>query len=491
MRGFGVILILVLGCLLSASPMESWSEEPPAAPREFRAAWVATVENIDWPSKRGLSTADQKTEIDRILDVAADLNMNAIVLQVRTTADALYASELEPWSLYLTGTQGVAPAPYYDPLEYWVNAAHARGIELHAWFNPYRAQMKPGELADSHVSHTMPSSVIKYDRYLWMDPGNQQAAQHSLAVFNDVVRRYDIDGVHIDDYFYPYPVTQDGEKVPFPDDASWAQYQAGGGKLERDDWRRKNINDLIEQIYKTTHTIKPHVRFGISPFGIGRPGKAPGITGFDQYEELYADAALWLNEGWCDYFTPQLYWPIAQKAQSFPVLLDYWQSENTQSRYVWPGMYTSRVGDKNRGFEKQEIPDQIEVVRRRSEFPGHVHFSMKALLENREGLADTLKAGVYRSAALSPAMTWLDDSPPAAPKVKTEHTANGGRTLTLTPGDDEPVWLWGVWTRASDKWTFTTYPGPTPSIAVASSTTDWVVTAVDRCGNESSRVAGQ
>lgn len=491
MRACRLFFMLCLSGVLSALVVMSWADEPPAAPREFRAAWVATVENIDWPSKRGLSTADQQAEIERIVDVAADLNLNAIVLQVRTTADALYASELEPWSLYLTGKQGAPPNPYYDPLEYWVTAAHARGIELHAWFNPYRAQMKPGELADSHISHTMPESVKKYDRYLWMDPGSQASAQHSLAVFNDVVRRYDIDGVHIDDYFYPYPVTKDGVKVPFPDDDSWAKYQAGGGKLERDDWRRKNINDLIEQIYKTTHAIKPHVRFGISPFGIGRAGKAPGITGFDQYNELYADAALWLNEGWCDYFTPQLYWPIAQKPQSFPVLLDYWRSENRQSRYIWPGLFTSRVGDKNRAFEMQEIPAQIEVVRSRSDSPGHVHFSMKALLQNREGLADTLKAGVYRYDALSPAMTWLDGTPPAPPTVATERSANGGLTLKLTSGDSEPVWLWSIWARTSGNWTFKAYPGQTPSIELAASTTDWVVAAVDRCGNESSRVASQ
>ncbi len=490
MRACSMFFVLCFSSILTAAAANSWADEPPVAPREFRAAWVATVENIDWPSKRGLSTADQQAEIERILEVAADLNMNAIVLQVRTTADALYASELEPWSIYLTGKQGVAPKPYYDPLEYWVTAAHARGIELHAWFNPYRAQMNSGELADSHISHTMPESVKKYDRYLWMDPGSRQAAEHSLAVFNDVVRRYDVDGVHIDDYFYPYPVTKDGVKVPFPDDDSWARYQAGGGELERDDWRRQNINDLIEQIYQTTHAIKPHVRFGISPFGIGRAGKAPGITGFDQYEELYADAALWLNEGWCDYFTPQLYWPIAQKPQSFPVLLDYWRSENRQSRYIWPGMFTSRVGDKKRAFEMQEIPAQIEVIRSRSDSPGHVHFSMKALLKNREGLADALKAGVYRSDALSPAMTWLDDTPPAPPKVATEQSANGERTLKLSSGDDEPAWLWGVWVRTDGNWAFTTYPGQTTSIDLAASTSDWVVTAVDRCGNESSRVAG-
>lgn len=488
MRASIVLSWLAFSCLAPLA-QPTLADEPPATPREFRAAWVATVENIDWPSKPGLSTAEQQAEIDRILNVADSLNLNAIVLQVRTTADALYASELEPWSRYLTGTQGLAPQPFYDPLEYWVTAAHQRGIELHAWFNPYRAQMRSGELAANHVSRTMPESVKKYDRYLWLDPGSKQAAQHSLAVFNDVVRRYDIDGVHIDDYFYPYPVTKDDVKVPFPDDASWAEYQATGGKLQRDDWRRQNINQLIEQIYFTTHAIKPHVRFGISPFGIGRPGKAPDITGFDQYQELYADAALWLNEGWCDYFTPQLYWPIAQKPQSFPVLLDYWLSENKHDRAVWPGLFTSRVGNKQRRYSVQEIADQIEVVRSRGESPGHVHFSMKALLQNREGLADALKQGIYRTPAVSPAMVWLDDAPPLAPKVNAKPSADGSVTLEFTPGNDEPVWLWGIWTLTADNWSFDTLPGHTPSHTLPPSTTAWRVSAIDRCGNESPRTA--
>lgn len=491
MRFTLLFLILVSIFVLPFATDYSLADEPPSAPREFRAAWVATVENIDWPSKPGLSTAEQQAEIDRILEVAVSLNLNAIVLQVRTTADALYSSELEPWSFYLTGKQGVPPDPFYDPLEYWVSSAHARGIELHAWFNPYRAQMRQGELAASHVSHTMPESVKRYDRYLWLDPGSAQAAKHSLAVFNDVVRRYDIDGVHIDDYFYPYPVTKDGIKVPFPDDASWAEYQADGGELARDDWRRQNINNLIEQIYHTTHAIKPHVRFGISPFGIGRPGKSPGITGFDQYQELYADAALWLNQGWCDYFTPQLYWPIAPQPQSFPVLLDYWRSENTHDRYVWPGLFTSRVGSKTRPYTVQEIVDQIEVVRSRGDGPGHVHFSMKALLENREGLADTLKQGLYRSPALSPAMVWLDDTPPLPPSVDTERATDGGLTLALTPGDGEPAWLWGVWHQTADGWTFASRPAHTSSITLDPSTTAWRVSAVDRCGNESERIGNQ
>ncbi len=484
------ILIGILPWLADSSlTAEPPVAEPPTAPREFRAAWVATVENIDWPSQPGLSTAEQQAEIDSILEAANSLNLNAIVLQVRTTADAMYASELEPWSVYLTGKQGVPPSPYYDPLEYWTSAAHARGIELHAWFNPYRAQMRPGELAESHVSHTMPESVKKYDRYLWLDPGSAQAAKHSLAVFNDVVRRYDIDGIHIDDYFYPYPVTKDEIKLPFRDDASFAEYQTGGGELARDDWRRQNINKLIEQIYHTTHAIKPHVRFGISPFGIGRPGTAIGITGFDQYQELYADAGLWLKQGWCDYFTPQLYWPIAQQPQSFPVLLDYWRSENAHHRYVWPGLFTSRVGSKTRPYAAQEIVDQIEVVRSRDEAPGHVHFSMKALLKNREGLADTLQQGIYGSPALTPAMIWLDDTPPLPPKINVVQAADGSLTLDLTPANDEPVWLWAVWSQTADTWTFTTVPGHTSSFALPPSTTAWRVTAVDRCGNESARVA--
>lgn len=473
--------------LLISVLIPSWAlAQPPEAPREFRAAWVATVENIDWPSRKGLSTADQQRELIAILDKAVELKLNCLVVQIRTSTDALYQSELEPWSVYLTGTAGQAPDPFYDPLEMWVREGHARGIEIHAWFNPYRAQVGKYMAAETHVSKTQPGIVRQYGKYLWLDPGEPQSHQHSLAVFNDVVRRYDIDGIHIDDYFYPYPIKENEADVPFPDDSSWAAYLSGGGTLSRADWRRDNVNRLIRDIHTSTHQIKPWVRFGISPFGIGRPGKAPGITGFDQYEQLYADAALWLNEGWCDYFTPQLYWPISQTPQSFPVLLDYWKTENLQHRHVWPGLFTSRVGDQGRPFPPNEIPAQIEVTRGRSGQSGHVHFSMKALMQNREGLADQLRDGLYTTAALVPASSWLDTTPPAQPTAAI--SPSDPSELILSAGDDEPVWQFAVWSQKADmSWHFRVLPGHVRSLTIEPETRRIVMTAVDRCGNESSR----
>jgi uncharacterized lipoprotein YddW (UPF0748 family) len=506
---------------------------PPAAPREFRAAWVATVDNIDWPSKKGLPAAEQQKEIREILDRAVELKLNCLIVQIRTTADALYPSKLEPWSAYLSGTQGVPPSPMYDPLKMWIDEGHARGIEIHAWFNPYRARFSNNKLplAASHIGKRRPDLVKAYGPYLWLDPGEPDSAKHSLAVFNDVVRRYDVDGIHIDDYFYPYPVNDKGPdgkdlktETPFPDDESWAKYKkhhpvkpnpatapADVDRLARDDWRRQSVSDLIRDIYYSTKKINPRIKFGISPFGIGRPGTAPGIKGFDQYEKLYADAALWLNKGWCDYYTPQLYWPIAKTEQSFPVLVDYWRSENTMGRHIWPGLFTSKLADKPKPSTKpstvtattsapatqpatqpwlwsaKEIADQIEVTRAKTpDDPGVVHFSMKALQRNFEGVSTLLKSETYATDALVPATPWLDDKAPPTPTVRIDAKA---KTLVLKPGSGEPTWMWAVWTRTPAGWQFKTLPGATRSKALDPAAAQVVVTAVDRCGNESERVS--
>jgi uncharacterized lipoprotein YddW (UPF0748 family) len=421
----------------STTDMNLAPTPPPPLPREFRAAWVATVANIDWPSRNDLTSAQQQDEILTILDRAQSLNLNAIILQVRTSADALYASLIEPWSEYLTGTQGKAPAPYYDPLDYWIKAAHERGMELHAWFNPYRARQSSAVSpnAANHISNRIPHTVKTYGNQLWMDPGEGQASQQTLDVIMDVVRRYNIDGVHIDDYFYPYPVTAQSTRgptvtpatpvtpvdLPFPDDPSWQRYQDAGGTLSRDDWRRDNVNRLVEQIYTHIKREKAYVKFGVSPFGIGKPSKRPaGIIGFSQYDRLYADAELWLNKGWLDYFTPQLYWPINQPAQAFGTLLDYWAGENSAGRHLWPGMYSTRIlpaGANGISWEPQEIVNQINLTRGRTisqpRTSGHVHFSMVGLTQNRRGLSDDLTP-LYAQSALVPASPWLNDGKPLA-----------------------------------------------------------------------------
>lgn len=468
--------------------------EPPPPMREFRGAWVATVANIDWPSKPGLDVEQQKAEAIALLDKAAQLNLNVIVLQVRTSCDALYASELEPWSYFLTGEQGKAPEPFYDPLQFWIEQAHQRGIELHAWFNPFRAKPSGQTYVDSpsHLSRTRPDLVKTYGndktRYLWLDPGEPDARAHSLAVFLDVVRRYDIDGVHIDDYFYPYPV----DSIPFPDEPAWQKYLASGGTLARDDWRRQQINDFIRELYSGIKQLKPHVKFGISPFGIWKPGHPESVRGFNQFEKLYADARLWLNEGWCDYYSPQLYWKIDSPQQSFPALLAWWVEQNHRFRTLAPGQFTSRVGDKARPYSVEQIVSQVFVARHLPGSSGTIHFSMIALLQNREGIADVLKMTAYPTPALVPAMTWIDNDAPLAPALDVRESRDRGTiTVRVTPGAGESATRWTIYTRRGEEWSMQVVPASQTEIAIADDGKTPInaiaVAAVDRCGNESRR----
>ncbi|WP_338768526.1 family 10 glycosylhydrolase [Massilia sp. METH4] len=493
-------------------PVRYTGEAPPAAPREFRAAWVSTVANIDWPSRSNAPPAKQQAEAIAILDRAKALNLNAIVLQVRPSADAIYPSRLEPWSEFMTGRSGKEPSPMWDPLQFWIAQAHARGMELHAWFNPYRARHAAARtpLAKDHIANTHPQAVKTYGKLLWMDPGEEAASQRTLDVILDVVRRYDIDGVHIDDYFYPYPIeapaASGGEasaldtpswqkpELPFPDEPSWQRYVRGGGTLDRAGWRRQNVDKLIEQIYLGIRREKAWVKFGISPFGIGRPDRRPrGIAGFSQYDKLYADAESWLQKGWLDYLAPQLYWPIAQAPQAYPVLLDYWLAQNTRGRHVWPGLFTSRTADGSaKPFGPDEIVQQIDVTRSRPAAQGHVHFSIAPLMQNRGGLYDKLKAMSYQSAALVPASPWLGDKPPEAPTVAVKRGEGG---LAVAIGPSKGAATFAIWARYGDEWRFTTAPAAKNEVVLRDlagvPARAVVVTAVDRVGLESARAGAK
>ena len=391
--------------------------EPPALRREFRGAWVATVDNIDFPSRPGLGKAALQAELDQIVARAVALRLNALVFQVRPCADAFYRSPLEPWSEWLTGTQGKAPEGDFDPLAHVIERCHQHGIQLHAWFNPYRARHKSASKsaeASSHVARRASQLVVQYGGSLWMDPGEPLAAKWSLAVIQDVVQRYDIDGVHIDDYFYPYPEA----KQDFPDAASYARYQQGGGKLGKADWRRQNIDTFVQRMYAIVHEAKPHVAVGISPFGIARPGVPAGIkAGIDQYAQLYADVPKWLREGWLDYLAPQLYWPIDPPAQSFPVLLSWWHAQNPQQRAIWPGLATYKMLPGGKGFRADELADVIGMVRAADRDSGHIHYSFAALRSDARHIAEALRTRLYTEPALPPAMRWLGGPPPAAPAV--------------------------------------------------------------------------
>jgi uncharacterized lipoprotein YddW (UPF0748 family) len=478
-------LLLLAFSLASQAPID----QPPPAPREFRAVWIATVANIDWPSKPGLPSAQQQNELRRLFDKAAEMNLNAIILQVRPAADALYDSPLEPWSEFLTGTQGKPPSPHWDPLAFAVEEAHKRGIELHAWFNPYRARHSAAKspVHASHISRTHPSVVKTYGSFLWKDPSEPFVQERTLQVMLDVVKRYNLDGIHIDDYFYPYKSYAKGQD--FPDEPSWQRYRASGGTLRRDDWRRKNVDDFVERLYKEIKKAKPHVKFGISPFGVYRPGTPPGITsGVDQYADLYADARKWLVEGWCDYYTPQLYWRINAKQQSYPVLLKWWISQNPKGRHMWPGNFTSQVMSHLGNWPAEEIVNQIQVTRQTPGASGNVHYSMQALSKGHKGLDAILAKGVYQRPALIPASPWLGDKPPLPPDLR---VTTADRPLAIVTPKDAGHFI-AYYHKVNGRWNLArvvhrSAPG-VDILAVSKVKPEAIaVSVVDRFGNESAR----
>ncbi len=466
---------------------------PPTVSKEFRGVWVASVANIDWPSRSGLSSSEARAELIGILDRAVELRLNAVIFQVRPAADAFYASEIEPWSEYLTGVQGKAPEPFWDPLEVAVREAHARGLELHAWFNPYRARHVGAKSvpASNHISKTSPALVKTYGPYLWMDPGEPLVRQRTLRVILDVVKRYDIDGVHIDDYFYPYQErTRAGRLIEFPDAQSYRRYTQAGGKLSRDDWRRRNVDVLVQELHEGISKTKPWVKFGISPFGIWRPGHPEQIRGLDAYATLYADARKWLREGWLDYFTPQLYWPTTRPAQSYAALLEWWSGENLQRRHLWPGNFTTRTGGTGASaWPMGELLEQIRLTRVNAGATGNVHFSMKSFLVNQAGMNDTLMAGPYREPALVPPTPWLKSDAPPLPVIVLA-TASGAQTVQLDTHDKTRPWQFVVRARVDSGWVVNVIPGHTKSWSPPKGDTVHFVTvaSVNRLGIVSDEV---
>ena len=466
-------------------------KDVPRADREYRAAWVATVANINWPSKPGLSVQQQQKEAIELLDLLKTNNFNAVVFQVRPQADALYQSDLEPWSYYLTGTQGKAPEPFYDPLHFWIEAAHDRGLELHAWLNPYRAQHSTGgSISEESVIKTNPELVLELENGMWwMDPAKDGTKEISTAVVMDLVKRYDLDGIHFDDYFYPYASYNNGKD--FPDDDSWAAYEGTGGELSREDWRRSHVNSFIENLYKNIKAEKPHVKFGLSPFGIWRPGYPSSIVGMDQYDELYADAKLWLNEGWIDYFTPQLYWRINQIGQSFPVLLRWWSDQNYENRHLWPGINAGLGGDEK---NEDEVINQIMITRgMMPESPGVTFWSIAPLV-NYPNLGKAVSEGPYKRDALVPASPWLDNQAPQAP-IAVPEVGDESVKITWVPEDADDAFRYVVYYRYGSNWNYQVvnrkdnqleipkHIEPVANRKVAVNAI--AVTTVDRTGNES------
>lgn len=385
--------------------------------REFRGMWIATVVNIDWPSDVHLTVDKQKKELIALLDMAQAAGINAIMLQVRPAADAFYAKSIEPWSRWLTGKQGQAPDPAYDPLEFAIIEAHKRGMELHAWFNPYRATFDSNfkSLSPLHITNQMPSWFFTYGGIKLFNPGIPEVRDYIVKVIMHVVDNYNIDGVHMDDYFYPYKI--EGQKIN--DAETFKTY--GGDFTNIKDWRRNNVDQLIEMLNDSIHKHKPFLKFGIAPFGIWKNAaqdpEGSQTHGGDSYYELYADTRKWIKEGWIDYVAPQLYWNIGYHLAPFEKLVDWW-SNNTYGRHLYVGQAPYRAFEpKSYAFHNpSELPNQIRYLRNNPRVQGSIFFSANSLMRNPHGFTDSLHSDFYKYPALPPPMLWLDSVPPNAPK---------------------------------------------------------------------------
>ncbi len=426
----------------------------PLPHRELRGAWIATVHNINWPSRPGLPVPEQQAELRRLIQKAHDQGLNCLIFQVRPACDALYESKIEPWSCYLSGLMSLPPSPRWDPLAFAIEEAHQHGIELHAWFNPYRA-LAGDRFAPSanHVRRQHPEWTVKYGRDWWLNPALPEVRQRVLEVILDVTRRYDVDGIHLDDYFYPYPVNgADGKPVPFDDDLAYERYQKTAGALERSAWRRQNVDETVRSIYEGIKAIKRTVKFGISPFGLWRPDHPPGTGGgLDPFEHLAADSRGWLQKGWVDYLTPQLYWTIDRPKLGFRTYFEWWLGENSQGRHIWPGMNTSKVGDDRRAGE---ILAQISITRSRQLDmpPGHFHWNFGALDKDIGKVGSLARERAYNLHTIPPASPWLSHVALPAPKVERIDDGSKLRWSFEDPRWDAETRWWVIQALVEGKW---------------------------------------
>ena len=391
-----------------------------APKREFRAVWVATVANIDWPSKPGLSSVEQQEEILSILDLHQANGINAIILQVRPTADAIYPSDLEPWTRFLSGEQGVAPEPFYDPLNFWIQESHRRGMELHAWFNPYRISMSVRDsLADTHIANLHPEWCFDYGGRTYLSPANPKVWDFVTGVVVDVVKRYDIDAVNFDDYFYPYAIA--GASIP--DSMEFSLFGDTLYPAHLDQWRRQNVDTIIEMLHGAIKSEKPWVKFGISPFGVWRnrtddPIGSETAAGSSNYDGLYADVLKWQREGWIDYLMPQIYWRDDHPVAGFSTLA-YWWNDFSYGRSVYVGLAPYRISrdsDYKLWRRDKYLLRQIDLLRKLEGIDGFAFFSSKHFFRSDlSGLNKKLQKRYCSYPALVPEMPWIDELAPAAP----------------------------------------------------------------------------
>jgi len=377
---------------------------------EFRGVWIASVDNIDWPLKGMTNPDSQRVEFIRQLDMHKSNGMNAVIVQVRPAADAFYPSQLEPWSQWLTGVQGQPPSPYYDPLEFMIKETHKRGMEFHAWCNPYRADFKIGasSIAPNHVTKIHPEWFLDYGDKKYFDPASKEVQKFVVQVVTDIIHRYDVDAIHMDDYFYPYRIT--GKE--FPDDDS---YKRSKSKLNKDDWRRSNVDSIMKMLSIAIKKEKPWVQFGISPFSVWRnkdkdPRGSDSKAGQTNYDDLYADILLWLKEKWVDYVAPQLYLEIGHDKIDYAKMLEWW-SKNSYGRNLYIGLGIYRSGSNAAWRNPNELPNQIKLLRQYPNVQGSIYFSSKSFNSNPNGWSDSLRNNYYKLQAATPQMDWLPRNP--------------------------------------------------------------------------------
>jgi uncharacterized lipoprotein YddW (UPF0748 family) len=402
---------------------------------EFRGVWIATLNNIDWPQNGEVNVASQKADFIRQLDLHKKNGMNAVIVQVRPSADAFYPSPYEPWSQWLTGTQGKAPSPYYDPLQFMIEETHKRNMEFHAWINPYRADAKIGSssIAPEHITRKHPEWFLTYGDKKYFDPSNKEAQDFVVNVVKDIVKRYDVDGVHMDDYFYPYPLPH----KQFPDEIS---YKKSHSNLSKNDWRRSNVDSIIKKLDLAIKKEKPWCKFGISPYSVWR-NKSQDPEGSDthawqtNYDDLFADVLLWLEKGWIDYVAPQLYQEIGHHSIAYEKLVDWW-GKHSYGRHVYIGHAIYRTSESRGPWKNpEELPNQIKIIRQNPNVQGSIFFSSNAFDRNPNGWNDSLRDNYYKIPALVPTMGWLAGrkiSKPDSLVITSFDSDYTGTTYTLT-----------------------------------------------------------
>jgi len=451
--------ILILFLLATSSILTA---QPEGYQRKYMGVWISTVKMLDYPSQRGLSSKQLKKEYIDMLDFLDSTGINVIFFQVRPAADAFFPSQYEPWSEWLTGKQGRAPEPYFDPLKFMITEAHKRGIQFHAWINPFRAiaTIEYADISPDHITHRKPKWFFTYGLHKYFDPGIPEVRDYVTSIITDIVRRYDVDGIHFDDYFYPYPERDQNHKIiPIPDRKTYKKY----GKKEFKnvaDWRRNNINLFIKEVHDSIKAVDPDIIFGVSPPAVwrnkSRDTSGSATRGLAAYDWLYADILKWDTCGWVDYIAPQLYYPIGHKYADYKTLIKWW-SNHIKKSTLFIGLniqqfYTAR--EQHKKISTKQITDEIKLTEQYNNIEGFFFYRVKSLMQNPYGITDTLCHNILCKNYLYPPIASVDTVAPGRPDNFRTYKYDNDIVLIWDPPSDslkkDSIVFYGVYLNASD-----------------------------------------